>query len=243
MTRRALAAALLLAPLPLWAADAGPLPGYEIRVDLENRASLQRGAKYFTNYCLSCHALAHSRYRRVGEDLGLTEAMVRDNLIFTGRRVGETMEVAMDPRDAEEWFGAAPPDLSVLARQKGAEYIYQYLMTFYRDDARPWGVNNWRFPNTAMPHVLWQLQGLQEAILEPREDGVMAVAGLRPAAAGAKSPEEYRQVAVDLTTYLAYVSEPARLERESMGVWVLAFLLVLIGLTYFLKREYWRDVH
>ena len=242
MRRALLLACLGLAPAALPAADAGPRPGYAVQVDLTNRAALQRGAKYFVNYCLGCHALAHSRYRRVGEDLGLTDAMVRDNLVFTDRRVGETMEVAMDRGDAERWFGAAPPDLSVLARQKGADYIYQFLMTFYRDETRPWGVNNWRFPNTAMPHVLWREQGLQEA--ETRAvDGREAVVGLVPGRPGRRSPEEYREMASDLTTFLVYVSEPVRLTRESAGVWVLSFLLLLIVLTYFLKREYWRDVH
>lgn len=242
MRRVLLLACLGLAPAALLAADSGDLPGYAVQVDLSNRAALQRGAKYFVNYCLGCHALAHSRYRRVGEDLGLTDELVRENLVFTGQRIGENMTVAMDAADAERWFGAAPPDLSVLARQKGADYIYEFLMTFYRDETRPWGVNNWRFPNTAMPHVLWREQGLQEA--ETRlVDGHAAVVGLAPGVSGRRSPEQYRRMAADLTTFLAYVSEPVRLTRESAGVWVLGFLLLLIGLTYFLKREYWRDVH
>ena len=243
MRRALLLACLGLAPAALPAAGGGgDLPGYAARVDLTNRAALQRGAKYFVNYCLSCHALAHSRYRRVGEDLGLTDAMVRDNLVFTDRRIGESMVVAMDPADAELWFGAAPPDLSMLARQKGAGYIYQFLMTFYRDETRPWGVNNWRFPNTAMPHVLWREQGLQEAETE-LVDGRAEIVRLRPGSPGRRSPEEYRTMATDLTAFLAYVSEPVRLTRESAGVWVLGFLLLLAGLAYFLKREYWRDVH
>ncbi len=241
MRRALLLACLLPAPAALPAADAGPLPGYAVQVDLTNRAALQRGAKYFVNYCMGCHALAHSRYRRLGEDLGLTDDMVRANLVFTGRRVGETMTAAMDAADAERWFGAAPPDLSVLARQKGADYIYQFLMTFYRDETRPWGVNNRRFPNTAMPHVLWREQGVLEA--ERRTAGGRAeVVGLVPGSPGRRSPAEFREMATDLTTFLAYVAEPVRLTRESAGVWVLGFLLLLIGLTYFLKREYWRDV-
>ena len=242
MRRLLLPACLALASPALPAADSGDLPGYAVQVDLNNRAALQRGARYFVNYCLGCHALAHSRYRRVGEDLGLTDELVRANLMFTDQRIGENMTVAMDAADAERWFGAAPPDLSVLARQKGADYIYEFLMTFYRDETRPWGVNNWRFPNTAMPHVLWLEQGLQE--VETRlVDGHAAVVGLAPGAPGRRSPEQYREMATDLTTFLAYVSEPVRLTRESAGVWVLGFLLLLIGLTYFLKREYWRDVH
>ena len=242
MRRALLLACLGLAPAALPAADSGDLPGYAVQVDLSNRAALQRGARYFVNYCLGCHALAHSRYRRVGEDLGLTDRLVRENLVFTDQRIGENMTVAMDAGDAERWFGAAPPDLSVLARQKGADYIYEFLMTFYRDDKRPWGVNNWRFPNTAMPHVLWREQGLQEA--ETRlVDGHATVVGLAPGVPGRRSPEQYREMVTDLTTFLVYVSEPVRLTRESAGVWVLGFLLLLIGLTYFLKREYWRDVH
>lgn len=231
---------------PAFAAGEVELPGYKVVVDLSNRASLQRGAKYFVNYCLSCHSLKYSRYSRVGEDLGLDAGMVEDNLIFTGRRVSERMEIAMSPDDAEKWFGAVPPDLSMIARQKGATYIYQYLMTFYADESRPWGVNNWRFPNTTMPHVLWREQGLQRAETEEveRAGGTREiVTGLTLETPGLKTPEEYKQVVVDITSFLVYVSEPARLTRESVGTWVLLFLLVLGGFAFFLKREYWKDVH
>lgn len=223
------------------------LPGYEVNVDLNNKAALQRGAKYFVNYCLGCHSLKYSRYSRVADDLGLTHEMAAENLVFTGRRVSETMETAMDPEEAQDWFGAAPPDLSVMARQKGASYIYQYLMTFYADDSRPWGVNNWRFPNTTMPHVLWREQGMQQAQWEEVAD---AAGTMRPVireltleTPGLKTPQEYQQMTVDITSFLVYVAEPAGITRRSAGTWVLLFLLVLIGLTYFLKREYWKDVH
>ena len=236
----------LLAAGPAWSADAGDLPGYDVRIDLSNKAALQRGVKYFANYCLSCHSLKYSRYSRVAEDLGMTREMAEDHLIFTGRRVDETMEVAMSQDDAEGWFGAAPPDLSVIARQKGPDYIYEYLMTFYADDARPWGVNNWRFPHTTMPHVLWRQQGLQKAEwTEVIEDGATrrVIARLTQETPGLMTPEEYRQMVVDVTSFLVYVAEPARLTRESAGVWVLLFLLVLAGLAYALKREYWQDIH
>ena len=223
------------------------VPGYEVVVDLDNKAALQRGVKYFVNYCLGCHSLQYSRYSRVAEDLGLDTKMVEENLIFTGSRVGELMEIAMSPSDAQKWLGAAPPDLSVIARQKGASHIYQYLMTFYADDERPWGINNWRFPYTTMPHVLWREQGLQKAHWKTveTEEGMsrQVIDELTLETAGLKTPDEYRQLVVDITSFLVYVSEPARLKRESAGTWVLLFLLVLMGLTYFLKREYWKGIH
>ena len=231
---------------PAFAAGGAELPGYQVVVDLTNRASLQRGAKYFMNYCLGCHSVKYSRYSRVGEDLGLDMEMVKDNLIFTGRRVSERMEIAMTSDEAERWFGASPPDLSMIARQKGATYIYQYLMTFYADDDRPWGVNNWRFPYTTMPHVLWREQGLQQAEWKEAENGngkKPVITGLTLESPGLKTPEEYQQLVVDITSFLVYVSEPARLTRERVGTWVLFFLLVLGGFAYFLKREYWQDIH
>ena len=232
---------------PAFAAGGAELPGYQVVVDLTNRASLQRGAKYFMNYCLGCHSVKYSRYSRIGEDLGLDMEMVKDNLIFTGQRVSERMEIAMAPDEAERWFGASPPDLSMIARQKGATYIYQYLMTFYADENRPWGVNNWRFPYTTMPHVLWREQGLQRAEWKEAENGngdkKKVIAGLMLESPGLKTPEEYQQLVVDITSFLVYVSEPARLTRERVGTWVLFFLLVLGGFAYFLKREYWQDIH
>lgn len=232
---------------PAFAAGGAELPGYQVVVDLTNRASLQRGAKYFMNYCLGCHSVKYSRYSRVGEDLGLDMEMVKDNLIFTGQRVSERMEIAMTSDEAERWFGASPPDLSMIARQKGATYIYQYLMTFYADEDRPWGVNNWRFPYTTMPHVLWREQGLQQAEWKEAENGnggkKKVIADLTLGSPGLKTPEEYQQLVVDITSFLVYVSEPARLTRERVGTWVLFFLLVLGGFAYFLKREYWQDVH
>ena len=232
---------------PAFAAGGGELPGYQVVVDLTNRAALQRGAKYFMNYCLGCHSVKYSRYSRVGEDLGLDMEMVKDNLIFTGQRVSERMETAMTSDEAERWFGASPPDLSMIARQKGATYIYQYLMTFYADEDRPWGVNNWRFPYTTMPHVLWREQGLQQAQWKEAENGnggkKKVIADLTLGSPGLKTPEEYQQLVVDITSFLVYVSEPARLTRERVGTWVLFFLLVLGGFAYFLKREYWQDIH
>ncbi len=234
-----------LVATPAWSAGSD-IPGYDVQVDLNNHAALQRGVKYFVNYCLSCHSLKYVRYSRVANDLGLTREMTEENLIFTGRRFDETMEIAMLPEDGQEWFGAAPPDLSVIARQKGARYIYQYLMTFYADEKRPWGVNNWRFPHTTMPHVLWKEQGMQRANwIEVEEEGTKrrVIDNLTLETPGEMTPEQYRQMVVDITSFLVYAAEPARLVRETIGVWVLLFLLVLAGLAFFLKREYWKDVH
>ena len=158
---------------PAFAAVGAELPGYQVVIDLNNRASLQRGAKYFVNYCMGCHSLQYSRYSRVGEDLGLDMQMVADNLIFNGRRVSERMEISMSQDDAERWFGAKPPDLSMLARRKGATYIYQYLMTFYVDENRPWGVNNWRFP--------------------VHDHAARAVAGTGPAARGMEGSRQWKR--------------------------------------------------
>jgi len=245
--RRLFLFGLLCVSANVFAAGGVELPGYQVEVDLSNEAALQRGAKYFVNYCLNCHSRKDRRYSRIADDLGMTHDMMRDNLVFTGVRVSERMEVAMDPDDAEEWFGASPPDLSVMARQKGSTSIYQYLMTFYADESRPWGVNNWRFPNTTMPHVLWREQGIQQAhwTEEPDAAGTMrkVIKELTPGTPGRLTPEEYQKMVRDVTSFLVYVSEPARVTRETAGVWVLLFLLVFIGLTYFLKREYWKDVH
>lgn len=217
----------------------------EANVSLGNKTSLQRGARLFVNYCLSCHSAQYMRYNRMAEDLELSEDVVKANLMFTTDKIGDTMTVAMRGADAEKWFGVPPPDLSVIARSRGADWLYSFLNGFYRDDKRPNGVNNVYFPDTAMPHVLSSLQGVQA--LAHDDDGHEDHGGGTPRfdleIPGTLSPEAYRQATRDLVAFLVYVGEPAKLVRYRIGFWVIAFLLVLLVATYMMKREYWKDVH
>ena len=220
----------------------------KVNIELHNKASLQRGAKYFVNYCLSCHPAQHSRYKRVADDLGIREELLVDNLIFTGQKYGELMTVAMKREDAQEWFlGVDPPDLSTHVRAIGPQAVYEFLKTFYVDGHRPFGVNNLYLPNTAMPHVLEGLQGLNRAEfhVEADKDGIdhKEFDKFEMAKEGSLSEEEYEQVVTDIVNFLAYLSEPAQLIRKSIGVKVLFFLALLGILAFFLKRNYWQDIH
>jgi ubiquinol-cytochrome c reductase cytochrome c1 subunit len=197
-------------------------------------ASLQAGARLYVNYCMGCHGLQYMRYNRL-TDLGLTEAQIRDNLMFTGERVGDTMQIPMERRAARQWFGVAPPDLSVVARSRGPDWLYTFLRTFHRDPNTATGWNNAVFENVAMPHALWQLQG-ERAYDRAKHQWTE----LSP---GTLSPVEYDMAMRDLVNFLTYVGEPAAQRRQAIGVGVLFFLLVvLFPLTYWLKKEYWKDV-
>jgi len=240
--------AFLLAAVPMLGFAAGEGPHLdEADIDLGDQASLQRGAKYFVNYCLSCHSAKYQRYNRMARDLGLTEEEVLGNLMFTTDKIGDTMTVAMPVEKATAWFGNPPPDLSVLIRARGVNYIYTYLRSFYPDEKRPFGVNNIVFPDVAMPHVLWELQGEQKPVYRTEKDAagndVQVFDRFEPVSAGSLSPEEYNNVARDLTAFLAYVGEPIQMERKRLGVWVLLFIAVFFVLAYLLKKEYWKDVH
>ena len=215
-------------------------------IDITNKASLQRGAKYYVNYCLGCHSAKYSRYKRVGDDLDLTTLQVEDNFIFTDNKVRDHMVVALRVRDANTWFGTMPPDLSLIARAKGADWVYTYLRTFYLDEARPMGVNNLVLPNASMPHVLWELQGWQKAVYKPGETnaaGKPVLDHLELVEAGKMTAEEYDKAVLDLVNFLVYLSEPAQLKRQQIGFWVLAFLLLFFIVAYLLKKEFWKDVH
>jgi ubiquinol-cytochrome c reductase cytochrome c1 subunit len=194
------------------------------------------------NYCAGCHSLGLQRYIRTAEDLGLSEEQVTGNLIFTSSRFGEQMVSAMDRGDGEAWFGAAPPDLSLVARAKlgGADWVYTFLKSFYLDESRPAGWNNTVLPNASMPNVLWQLQGPQRAVYG---DDDSRVERLERAGEGLLADPEFDQVVRDITNFLTYVSEPAALKRSFLGVWVILFLAAFTFLTWLLKTEYWRDVH
>jgi ubiquinol-cytochrome c reductase cytochrome c1 subunit len=217
----------------------------------DDPASLQSGARTYVNYCLGCHSLGYMRYNRM-RDLGLTEQQIRDNLILTGSKVGDLMSAAASPKDAKEWFGVPPPDLSVIARSRashagsGADWLYTYLRGFYRDDTRPTGWNNTVFPNVGMPHVLWQLQG--EQVLKTEQSGTAGAHTARTHKLvldkpGQLTPLDYDRAVADLVNFLVYVGEPARQARVTLGIYVLMFLGVLFVLAYALKKAYWKDVH
>lgn len=232
--RRFLLTALMVLAAPLATAAGGgahDLPAFT--PDLDNPAGLQRGLRTFTNYCMGCHSAKFMRYTRLARDLDLTEEQIAENLIFNDAGVFQTMTVALRKEDGARWFGVAPPDLSVIARARGADWLYAYLKGYYLDPSRPFGVNNTVFDKTAMPHVLGELQGPQRL-----EDGHLV-----PVAPGQLSAEEYDALVGDLVSFLVYLGEPAKLVRYDMGLWVLLFLAVLSGLLYVLKREYWKDVH
>jgi ubiquinol-cytochrome c reductase cytochrome c1 subunit len=237
--------ALLLAPAVVVAAGGGADGPPPAHTNISDQGSLQRGARLFVNYCLSCHSAKYMRYSRMAEDLGLTEDEVMANLNFTGAKFGEPMLVAMTPEDAATWFGAAPPDLSLTARSRGTAWIADYLKSFYADPTRPTGWNNTRLPNASMPNVLWELQGVQRAVLESDGHGGTKVARLEldEAHKGTMSREQYDEAVRDLTTFLEYIAEPAALEREAYGVWVVLFLAFFTLIAYLLKLEWWKDVH
>ncbi len=245
--RRIVLSALLLAA-PLWAqAGGGAVPLDKANIDLDNRQSLWHGAKLFVNYCMGCHSAQYMRYNRVGKDLGLSEDDLKQYLVFGEKKVGDTMTIAMRPEDAARWFGTPAPDLSLVARSRGPDWLYTYLRTFYLDPKRPFGVNNLVFKDVAMPHVLWELQGWQKPVYRTvkRADGheEKIIERLELAVPGKLSPAEYDKAVRDLVAFLTYVGEPAQFERKRLGPWVLAYLALLIVVFYVLKKEYWRDVH
>jgi ubiquinol-cytochrome c reductase cytochrome c1 subunit len=240
---------LLLALAPAWVFAAGGQGIHldKANIDPTNTQSLQRGARLFVNYCLSCHSASLMRYERMGKDLGISEELVSENLMFTGGKVGDLMTVATAPADAKAWFGTVPPDLTVIARSRGVDWLYTYLRSFYLDDSKPTGVNNIVFPDVGMPHVLWDLQGLQKAVFREETDAQgnahEVFEGFEQVTDGRLSPEEYDEAVRDLVTFMVYMSEPVKTERQSLGVYVLIFLVVFTVLAYFLKKEYWKDVH
>jgi ubiquinol-cytochrome c reductase cytochrome c1 subunit len=214
--------------------------------DIHNDASLQRGARNFVNYCLGCHSAQYVRWNRVAEDLGIGEAELQQHLMFTGGKPFDTMHSAMPRAQAIEWFGVAPPDLSLIARSRGVDYLYTFLRSYYADPSRPTGVNNLVLPNAAMPHVLAGLQGVRTARLElVTHEGQTTphIVGLGEGSPGTLSAEEYDEFVRDTVNFLDYIGEPVKAKRQSMGVWVTLFLLVFWLFTYLLKKEYWKDIH
>ena len=236
--------ALLFGRLAL--AEEGEIALLPSGTDINSTESLQRGARNFMNYCSGCHSLKYLRYNRLATDLKIPESELPANLMFTSDKTFETINSAM-PKDAEGWFGKQPPDLSLMARERGVDYIYSFLKGFYVDKTRPWGVNNLYLPGAAMPHVLAERQGLQKPVFknEPDDHGsarmvLVEVAAMTP---GGLKPEEYDQFVRDIANFLDYAGEPVKAKRQSMGVFVTLFLLVFFVFAYLLKKEYWKDVH
>jgi ubiquinol-cytochrome c reductase cytochrome c1 subunit len=213
--------------------------------------ALQNGAKLFVNYCLSCHSAAFMRYNRL-QDIGLTEQQIKDNLVFGSAKIGDTMKASIDPVQAKEWFGANPPDLTLIARSRsgpggtGADYLYTYLRTYYRDAEKPTGWNNLAFPNVGMPHALWELQGDREPQFETVQSHgyeTKVFKGWKPVSAGAMTPLQYDQAVGDLVGFLQWMAEPTQSSRVRVGVWVLLFLGLFTVIAWRLNAAYWKDIH
>lgn len=214
-------------------------------IDLTDKPSLQRGAQLFMNYCLGCHSMQYQRYQRTFADLGIPDELGQQYLQFTGEKVTDYISRSMTEEEAAVWFGAAPPDLTLVARVRGPDWLYTYLRTFYVDESRPFGVNNKVFPDVGMPHVLESLQGTPRiSHTEAMVDGQMVeqYAGIK-ASNGALTEAEFDQAMLDLVNFLEYTGEPARLQSEKIGKWVLVFIVVFGIFAYLLKKEYWRDAH
>lgn len=205
---------LLLLPALALAAEQGALE----KVDVADKPALQDGARTFVNYCMGCHSARFQRYERVADDLGIPHDLMLEKLVFTGAKIGDHMSIGMQSADAKAWFGAAPPDLTLVARVRGTDWLYGYLRGFYADPSRPWGVNNTVFPNVGMPDVL---------------------AGVRQSLA----PEQFDEKIKNLVTFLAYSANPVKLQSQRIGTYVLLYLAVFFIFAYLLKREYWKDVH
>jgi ubiquinol-cytochrome c reductase cytochrome c1 subunit len=205
-----------------------------VELDLSDKASLQRGAKIFMNYCLSCHSASYMRYNRMGKDLGLSDKQVKESLMFASDKVGDTMTVAMRPEDAKKWFGVVPPDLSVISRARGTDWLYTYLRSYYLDTDKPLGTNNLVFTDVGMPHVLWQEQGY---LRKDSDNQLHALTGDQEMAF------EYSMMIRDLVNFMAYIGEPSKIERLALGKWVLLYLVLFFFVAYPLKKAFWEDVH
>ena len=232
---------LLLFPIIVCAAG-GDVKLDRADIDKRDTISIQRGAKVFVNYCLGCHSASYMRYNRL-VDLGLSKQQIEDNLIFANAKIGDTMQVAMSGEDGKTWFGVKPPDLSVVARSRGADWLYTYLRSFYRDDARTMGWNNVTVPNVAMPHALWKLQGIQRLHTDEAGDHGAAHGELVLETPGTITVDAYDDLVRDLVNYLTYMGEPAGVKRVQIGIIVLLFLGLMAVPAWLLKREFWKDVH
>jgi len=245
--KKIIIALLMVSFSGLASAAGGKIHLDEANIDLTDKASLQRGAKLFNNYCLNCHSASFMRYNRMGKDLGISDKLVEANLIFSQDKVGDLMKVAMTTEDGASWFGTPPPDLSVIARAKGsgdvgANWLYTYFRSFYVDESRPFGMNNTVFKDVGMPHVLWELQGMQK-LVNAEEVAKGAIPEFALVSTGSMTTDEYDTAARDLTNFLVYVGEPSKLKRLSLGGWVLGFLVFFFFVAYAMKKEFWKDIH
>jgi ubiquinol-cytochrome c reductase cytochrome c1 subunit len=249
------AAALMISAAPTAQAAGGGVAWDKFPTEkMTDMAALQNGAKLFVNYCLNCHAAAFMRYNRM-KDIGLTDQQIKDNLMFATDKVGETMKVSLDPKQAKDWFGGNPPDLTLIARSRsaagmgtGADYVYTYLRTYYRDESKATGWNNLAYPNVGMPHVLWELQGQRKAVFEDQPDPhdkaktVRAFKGYEQLTPGTMSAREYDNAMADLVAFLNWMGEPQQGDRVRLGVWVLLFLGVFTVIAWRLNAAYWKDI-
>jgi len=243
---RALAFALFAAPLIALAAGGPAVKLDRAPVNLSNKESLQRGAALFVNYCLSCHTASYMRYNRM-TDIGLTEAQIKDNLLFATDKPGNTMTVAMSAAEAKEWFGAPPPDLTVITRSRGSDWLYTYLRGFYRDDSRPLGWNNTVFDKVGMPHVMHDLQGHRVPVYRTELDAEgkahPVIDRFELAQPGKLTLAQYDQAVADLVNFMTWMGEPAKMQRQTIGVMVLLFLGLFFIVAFYLKKEFWKDIH
>jgi ubiquinol-cytochrome c reductase cytochrome c1 subunit len=232
---------------PAVAAGGGSAFNEPANNDVGNEASLQRGARNFMNYCAGCHSAKYVRYNTLADALELSEEQIIENLMFNAEKTHETIQASMPDDAAKRWFGQAPPDLSLIARSRGADYLYNFLQTFYIDDTRPTGMNNMVLAGASMPHVLWELQGLQRAVYEevtgPNGEPEQKFKEFVQVTEGTLTAEEYDQFVRDTVNFLDFISEPVQLQRRVIGLWVLAFLVVFFIFAYMLKKEIWKDVH
>jgi ubiquinol-cytochrome c reductase cytochrome c1 subunit len=245
MLKRSVLIAIALLSTGSVMAEEGGIALLPAGTDIANTESLQRGARNFMNYCSGCHSLKYLRFNRLGADLKIPESQL-GNLMFTTDKAFDTINSAM-PKDSEAWFGKQPPDLSLIARAKGTDYLYSFIHGFYVDKTRPWGVNNLYLPSAAMPDVLASLHGLQKPVFKNVADekgsARMVLEGVEAMTPGAMKPEEYDQFVRDIVNFLDYAGEPVKDKRQSMGIFVTLFLLVFFVFAYLLKKEYWKDVH
>lgn len=242
-------ATIVVALMPAVGFSAGSgFPLDDANIDMTDQASLQRGAQAFVNYCMGCHSASYQRYSHVARDLGLSEEAVVENLVYTTDKDGERTKVGslmfnnMDKDYGSEAFGTMPPNLALISRSRGVDWLYTYLRTFYKDDSRPVGVNNLVFPDVGMPHVLWELQGIRYAMFETDEAGKKHFMGFEQQTQGSMSEAEYDEFTRDLVNFLAYLGDPVKVERERLGIWVMLFLFAFLGLAIMLKKEYWKDI-
>ncbi|MCP1316463.1 cytochrome c1 [Vreelandella lionensis] len=255
MKKQLLALLFAIVPVTAMAAGGASVP-HSMDPDLQDQASLQNGMKLYVNYCMGCHSLEHQRFARAADDLGIPQDLVEENLIFSSDLAfNDQMHIAMDRGDAESWFGAPPPDLTLEARLRGTDWIYSYLLGFYKDPSRPTGVNNTVFDLVAMPNVLEPLQGVQELVCaetdqpvaghepDPLSGKYQSCDVLQVTQPGAMEPAEFEEAVYDLTNFLAYVGEPSKLQAQALAPKVLIFIFIFGVIAYLLKREYWRDVH